>query len=102
MEMFVLSYVNVLCIHPHPVFKSVPPNGSEPTWQTSMFFSYIILLIYVSETIYFLGNLLFFKIHVNRFMARDDSPGAKVISMHVVGEGPGATLLSFETFPFSN
>ena len=45
---------------------------------------------------------LYFKIHVNRFMAQDNSPGAKVISMHVVGEGPGAILLSFETFPFSN
>ena len=67
-----------------------------------MLYSYIALLIYVNETIYLLRNLPFFKIHVNHFMARDDSPGAKVISMHVVGEGPGATLLSFETFPFSN
>ena len=29
---------------------------------------------------YLLGNLPFFKIHVNRFMAQDDSPGAKIIS----------------------
>ena len=48
--------------------------------QTSMFYSYIVLLIYVNETIYLLGNLPFFKIHVNRFMAQDDSPGANVIS----------------------
>ena len=50
------------------------------------------MLIYINEMIYLLGNLLFFKIHVNNFMARDDSPAANVISMHVVGEGPGAIL----------
>ena len=50
------------------------------------------MLIYINEMIYLLGNLLFFKIHVNHFMARDDSPAANVISMHVVGEGPGAIL----------
>ena len=38
------------------------------------------------------GNMPFFRIHVNSFMARDDSPVANVISMHVVGEGPGAIL----------
>ena len=36
---------------------------------------------------YLPGNLPFFKIHVNHFLARDDSPAAHVISMHVVGEG---------------
>ena len=57
-----------------------------------MFYSYIVLLIYVNETTYLLGNLPFFKIHVNRFMAQDDSPAANVISMHVAGEGRGAIL----------
>ena len=33
--------------------------------QTSMFYSYIVLLIYVNETIYLLGNLPFFEIHVS-------------------------------------
>ena len=74
------------------VFRSVPPKGSEPTGQTSMFYSYLVLLIYVNETIYLLGNPPFFKIHFNHFMAREDSPAANVISMHVVGEGPGAIL----------
>ena len=74
------------------VFRSVPPKGSELTRQTSMFYSYLVLLIYVNETIYLLGNLPFFKIHVNHFMAQDDSPAANVISMHVAGEGPGAIL----------
>ena len=57
-----------------------------------MFYSYTALLIYANKTKYLLGNLPFFKIHVNHFMARDDSSGANVISMHVVGEGPGAIL----------
>ena len=65
----------------------VPPKGSERTRQTSMFYSYLVLLIYVTETIYLLGNLSFFKIHVNHFMAWDDSPAA-----NVAGEGPGAIL----------
>ena len=83
MEMFVLSYVNELCIYPRPLSSS----------QTSMLYSYTVLLIYVNETIYLYGNLPFFKIHVYRFMAWDDSPGANVISkLHVVGEGPGASL----------
>ena len=74
------------------VFRLVPPKGSEPTRQTSMFYSYLGLLIYVNETIYLLGNPPFFKIHFNHFMAREDSPAANVISMHVAGEGPGAIL----------
>ena len=70
--------------------------------QTCMFYSHIVLLIYVNETIYLLENLPFFTIHVNGFLAWDDSPGAKCyLKMHVVGDGPGATL-SFETPPFSN
>ena len=57
-----------------------------------MFYSYLVRLTYVNETIYLLGNLPFFKIHVYHSMAQDDSPAANVISMHVVGEGPGAIL----------
>ena len=63
-----------------------------------MLYSYIVLQIYVNETIYFYGNLPFFKIHVNHFMTWDDSPGANVISMHVVGEGPGAILCVLRLF----
>ena len=49
MEMFVLSYVNVLCIYPGLCLQMVAPNGSEPTWQTSMLYSDIVPLIYVTE-----------------------------------------------------
>ena len=44
-----------------------------------VFLSYS-LLSYVNETITLLGNLLFFKIHINRFMAWDNSLCANVIS----------------------
>ena len=56
-----------------------------------MFYLYLVLLIYVNEAIYLL-NLPFSKIHVNRFMAQDDSPGDTGISMYLVGEGPAAIL----------
>ena len=51
------------------VFKSVPLKGLEPTLQTSMLYTYIVLLICVNETVYLFGNLPLFKIHVNHFMA---------------------------------
>ena len=34
-----------------------------------MLYSYMVLLIYVSEMIYLYGKLPFFKIHVNHLMA---------------------------------
>ena len=82
MEMFVLNYVNELCIYPRLCLFSNSAEVSEPVkaQQTYMFYSHLVLLIYVNETIYLLGNLPFFKIHVNHFMAQDDLPGANVIS----------------------
>ena len=53
-----------------------------------MIYSYIVLLIYVNETVHLYGNLPFFKVHVDHFTAWDDSPGAKII----MSEGPGAIL----------
>ena len=58
--------------------------------QNSMFSSYLVPLIYVKEMIYLPAILPFFKIHVNQVLARDDSPAPNIISMHVMGEGPGA------------
>ena len=49
------------------------------------------LLSCVNDTMYLLGNLLFFKIHVNHFMVQDNSPCANVISkcmLSVRGLGP--------------
>ena len=61
-----------------------------------------VLLSYVNETIYLLGNLPFFKIHVNHFMAQDDSPCANVISKCMLWVRDLVLLSEFETFPFSN
>ena len=44
----------------------------------------IQLFSYANETIYLLGNLPFFKIHVNCFMAQDDSPCVGVISKRML------------------
>ena len=43
-----------------------------------------------SNQLKMLRVLPFFKIPVNQVLALDDSPAANIISMHVVGEGPGA------------
>ena len=49
-------------------------------WSNQCIFLMEMFSSYVNETMYFLGNLSFFKIHVNRFMAWDDSLCANVIS----------------------
>ena len=74
---------------PDSVFKLVPPNGSEPTWQTSMLYSDIFLLVYVYETICMVICPL-----------QDSSQsfyGPGYPKMHLMDEGPGA-ILSFKTF----
>ena len=67
---------------------SVPPNGSEPTWQTSMLYSNIIPRIYVNETIC--------------MVICPSGPGWTIWcqdypKMHLMDGGPGA-ILSFKTF----
>ena len=88
------------CASSSPVFLKIS-RLTEPirAQQTSMFYSNIVLLIYVNDTIYLLGNLSFFKIHVNHFMARDKCQC--YLKIHVVGKGPGASL-NFRISPFSN
>ena len=67
------------------VFKLVPPKTQNPLDKPVCFTHTVVLLIYVNETIHLLGNLPFFKIHVNHFMAWDDSPCANVISKCMLG-----------------
>ena len=98
--MFVLSLLMYYVFTLDSVFKLILPKGSELTWQTSML--YIVLIIYVNETIYCFGNLPFFKIHVSYFMAQDDSPGASVISKYMLWVRALVPFSEFETFPFSN
>ena len=85
---------------PNSVFKSIPilPNGSEPTWQTSILRSDIVPLNYVNETVCMV------ICPSTRFTLIIFWPGWTIWcqdypKMHPMGEGPGA-ILSFETFLF--
>ena len=62
------------------VFKLVLPKTQNQLDKPVCFTHKIVLLIYVNESIYLLGNLSFYRIHVNHVMAREDSPSANVIS----------------------
>ena len=62
------------------VFKSVPPKTQNQLDKPVYFTHANIILSYVNETVYLLGNLPFFKIDVNRFMAWDDSLCVNIIS----------------------
>ena len=59
------------------------------------------ILSYANELCLF-GNLHFFEIHLNCFMAQDDSPCANAISkcmLWVRGLSERCSSLSFEAFP---
>ena len=64
---------------PDSVFKSVPPNGLEPEY---------VILRYCSPNLckrnYLYGNLPFYKIQVNRFMAWDESSGVPGLSQNAI------------------
>ena len=102
MEMLFLSYVNELCIYPRlSFFKLVLLKTQNPLDKPVCFTHADVPLSYVNETMSLLGILPLFKIHVNCYMAWDNSPCACCLKMHVVGKGPGA-MQSFEPSPFSN
>ena len=62
-------------------FLQVPSPKTQNRLDKPVCFTHAnVLLSYVNETMYLLGNLPFFKIHVDCFMAQDDSPCANVIS----------------------
>ena len=90
MEMFVLSYANVLCLYP----KLCLQVGSA-SWPKTYLTNQYVILRYCSPNLckwnYLYGGLSFFKIQVNYFMAQDYP------KMHLMGEGPGA-ILNFKTF----
>ena len=82
MEMFFLHYVNKLCIYLKPCLSSSQfqlrlrtDNGSA-----NQYVLLIQLFSSVMESIYLIGNLPSFKIHVNHFMAQDNWHCANVIS----------------------
>ena len=77
-ELFVLSYVNVTLVS---VFKSVLPKTQKRLDLTDQYVLHSRMFSSAMLTrLYLLGSLPFFKIHVNHFMARDNSPCASVIS----------------------
>ena len=90
MEMFVLSYANVLRLYP----KLGLQVGSA-SWPKTYLTNQYVILRYCSPNLckwnYLYGGLPFFKIQVNYFMAQDYP------KMHLKGEGPGA-ILNYKTF----
>ena len=66
------------------VFNSVLPKTQNRLDKPVCYSHANILLSYVNETMSLLGNLPFFKIHVNHFMAWDNSPCANVVSKYVL------------------
>ena len=78
MEMFILSYANVLCIY----LKLCLQVGST-FWLRIYLINQYVILRYCSSNLckwnYLYGDLPFFKIQVNHFMAQDKPFGAKII-----------------------
>ena len=78
MEMFVLNFANVLCIYP----KLCLQVGFVKWLRTYLTNQYVILR-YCSPNLcklnYLCGNLPFYKIQVNHFIAQDEPSGAKII-----------------------
>ena len=81
MQMFLLSSVNKLCTYLRLYLQvsSILLKTQNILDKPVCFTHANVLLSFVKETIYLFGNLPFFKIYVNRFVALDDSPGASVI-----------------------
>ena len=77
MEMFVLSYANILYIYP----KLCLQVGSA-FWLRTYLTNQYVTLRYCSSNLckwnYLYGDLPFFKIQVNHFMAQDEPFGAKL------------------------
>ena len=75
---------------PDPVFKSVLPNGSEPTCQTIMLYSDTVPLIYVNKTVWqsaFLQDSSRSFYDPGWLLWCQDYP-----KRHLMDEGPGAIL----------
>ena len=83
MEMLILSYANVLCIYP----KLCLQVGST-SWLRTYLTSQYVILSYRSpnlckgKSLY--GDLPFYRIQVNHFMAQDEPFGAKIIPKRIL------------------
>ena len=83
-------------------FKSILPKTQNQLGKPVCFTHTNVLLSYVNETV-FAWKSAFLQDSCQSFC----NPGQLTwcqgyLKMHVVGEGPGAILFSFETFSFSN
>ena len=78
MEMFVLSYANVLCIYPKLCLQV-----SSASWLRTYLINQYVILRYCPSNLckwnYLYGDLPFFQIQVNHFMAQDEPLGVKII-----------------------
>ena len=92
MEMFVLSYVNILCIYPRLYLQVGLPKASEPIWQTSILYSYIVLLICYWNYAFAWKSAFLQDSRQLFFGPRWLTWCQCYLKMHVVGEGPGAIL----------
>ena len=76
--MFVLSYADVLYIYPKLCLQV-----SSTSWLRTYLTNQYVILRYCSPNLcklnYLYGDLPFFKIQVNHFMAQDEPFGAKII-----------------------
>ena len=83
MEMFVLSYANVLRLYP----KHCLQVGSA-SWPKTYLTNQYVILRYCSPSLrkqnYLYGDLPFYKIQVNHFMAQDKPFGAKIIPKYIL------------------
>ena len=74
------------------VFNSVLPKTQNRLDKPIRFTHANILLSYVNETMSLLGNLPFFKIHVNHFMAQENTLSQCYVKMYFVDEEPQVIL----------
>ena len=83
MEMFILSYANILCIYPKLCLQV-----GFASWLRTYLTNQYVILWYCSPNLckwnYFYGDLPFFKIQVNPFMAQDEPFRAKIIPKYIL------------------
>ena len=83
MKMFILSYANVLYIYPKLCLQV-----GFPSWLRTYLINQYVILRYCSSNLckwnYLYGDLPFFKIQVNHFMAQDKPFGAKMIPNYIL------------------
>ena len=101
MEMFVLSYVNVLYVYPRLCLQVSSAWELRFRLWPDLTNQYVILIHYspnLCKRNYLCGNLPFFKIQVNRFMPEMTHLMPRLSENASCGWGAWCHFLSFETF----